>query len=62
MTIYQVLYCEAAHAHFKFHVHMIGVLHIYQYVKGKSSPITGQEWPRGFLEVKVPRFHDNSTG
>jgi len=26
------------------------------------SPITGLEWPRGFQEVKVPRFHDNGTG
>ena len=30
--------------------------------KGKSSPITGPEWPRGFQEVKVPRFRDNGTG
>jgi hypothetical protein len=30
--------------------------------KGKSSPVTGLEWPRGFQEVKVPRFHDNGTG
>jgi len=30
--------------------------------KAKSSPITGLEWPRGFQEVKVPRFHDNGTG
>ena len=28
----------------------------------KSSPVTGLKWPRGFQEVKVPRFHDNSTG
>ena len=28
----------------------------------KSSPGTGLEWPRGFQEVKVPRFHDNGTG
>ena len=28
----------------------------------KSSPVTGLEWPRGFQEVKVPRFHDNGTG
>jgi len=28
----------------------------------KSSPITGQGWPRGFQQVKVPRFHDNGTG
>jgi len=27
-----------------------------------SSPVTGPEWPRGFQEVKVPRFHDNGTG
>jgi len=27
-----------------------------------SSPITGLEWPGGFREVKVPRFHDNGTG
>ena len=30
--------------------------------KLKSSPVTGPEWPRGFQEVKVPRFHANSTG
>jgi hypothetical protein len=29
---------------------------------GTSSPVTGLEWPRGFQEVKVPRFHDNGTG
>jgi len=29
--------------------------------KGKSVPITGLEWPRGFQEVKVPRFRDNGT-
>jgi hypothetical protein len=28
----------------------------------KSSPITGLEWPRGFQEFKVPRFHDNGRG
>jgi hypothetical protein len=28
---------------------------------GKSSPVTGLEWPRGFQEVKVPRFLDNVT-
>jgi len=28
----------------------------------KSSPITALEWPRGFQEVKVPRYHDDSTG
>ena len=31
-------------------------------LKGKSSPVTGLEWPRGLQEVKVPRFHDNGTG
>ena len=30
--------------------------------KKESSPFTGLEWPRGFPEVKVPRFHDNGTG
>jgi hypothetical protein len=33
--------------------------------KGKGnavSAVTGLEWPRGFQEVKVPRFHDNGTG
>jgi len=29
--------------------------------KKKSSPVTGLEWPKGFQEVKVPRFHDNGT-
>jgi hypothetical protein len=28
----------------------------------KGSPVTGLEWPRGFQEVKVRRFHDNGTG
>ena len=28
----------------------------------ESSPVTVLEWPRGFQEVKVPRFHDNDTG
>jgi hypothetical protein len=27
-----------------------------------SSPVTGLKWPRGFQEVKVPRFHDSGTG
>jgi hypothetical protein len=27
-----------------------------------SSPVTGLKWPRGFQEVKVPRFLDNGTG
>ena len=31
-------------------------------LKKKISPFTGLEWPRGFQEVKVPRFHDNGTG
>jgi hypothetical protein len=32
------------------------------YMKGKSSPVTGLEWPRGFQVVTVPRFLDNGTG
>jgi hypothetical protein len=28
----------------------------------EKHPITGLEWPRGFQEVKVPRFHDSGTG
>jgi hypothetical protein len=32
------------------------------YTDYASSPVTGLEWPRGFQEVKVPRFHDNGTG
>jgi hypothetical protein len=31
-------------------------------VKVYSSAVTGLEWPRGFQQVKVPRFHDNGTG
>ena len=53
---------QYTYACFKFHVHMIGVMHIYQYIKVKSSAFTGLEWPRGFQEVKVSRFHDKSTG
>ena len=29
--------------------------------KSQISPVTGLEWPRGFQEVQVPRFHDNDT-
>jgi len=28
----------------------------------KISPVTGLEWPKGFQEVKFPRFRDNDTG
>ena len=27
-----------------------------------TFPVTGLEWPRGFQEVKVSRFHDNGAG
>ena len=30
--------------------------------KVKKQSRLGLEWPRGFQEVKVPRFHDNGTG
>jgi len=30
--------------------------------KIKIFPITGLDRPRGFQEVKVPRFRDNGTG
>jgi hypothetical protein len=30
--------------------------------KGKSNPVTGLEWPRGFQVVKVPRLRDNGAG
>jgi hypothetical protein len=33
-----------------------------RYTNVKLSPVRGLEWPRGFQEVKVPRFHDNGTG
>ena len=29
--------------------------------KGKAVPLQVWRWPRGFQEVKVPRFHDNGT-
>ena len=28
----------------------------------KGKAVAGLEWPRGFQEVKVPRFHGNGTG
>jgi hypothetical protein len=24
--------------------------------------VRGLEWPRGFQEIRVPRFHENGTG
>jgi hypothetical protein len=29
--------------------------------KKVKQSVTGLEWPRGFKEVKVPRFSDNGT-
>jgi hypothetical protein len=28
----------------------------------QRRPVTGLEWPRGFPEVKFPRFNDKGTG
>jgi len=28
----------------------------------KNCPVTDMDRPRGFQEVKVPRFHDNGAG
>jgi hypothetical protein len=35
---------------------------MYFHINKAVSAVTGLEWPRGFQEVKVPRFHDNGTG
>jgi hypothetical protein len=37
-------------------------IHKYGISAEQSCLVTGLEWPRGFQEVKVPRFHDNGTG
>jgi len=37
------------------------LVHREMMVKVKQS-VTALKWPRGFQEVKVPRFHDNGTG
>jgi len=39
---------------------IVETLGVYCGVK-QSSPVTGPEGPRGFQEVKVPRFRDNGT-
>ena len=44
-----------------FMVKRRGILRRMRNVNVKQS-LTGLEWPRGFREVKVPRFHDNGTG
>jgi hypothetical protein len=38
------------------------VFWIIRMTENVSSPVTGLEWPRGFQEVKVLRFHNNGTG
>ena len=43
-------------------VYLNNIIYFVQFSIHKSSPVTGLEWPRGFQEVKVPRFHDNGTG
>jgi hypothetical protein len=44
-------------------VHLLVIIKIIndarEKVKGTAVPL---EWPRGFQEVKVPRFHENGTG
>jgi len=37
---------------------MQNILFYNKFIK-KSSPITGLDRPRGSLEVRAPRFHDN---
>ena len=42
-----------------------GSINVKSYIKYNNniiSPFTGLQWPRGFQELKVPRFHDNGTG
>jgi len=41
---------------------IIKIIKMKYFWKCKSSPIRGLEGPRGFQEVKVPRFRDNGTG
>jgi len=36
----------------KLHVHLVTA----------GFFVAGLEWPRGFQEIKVPKFHDNGTG
>jgi len=47
---------------YKLMVHMYIVKNTTIFLIVKSSPVTVLEWPRGFQDVKVPRFHDNGTG
>ena len=42
-------------------VSALAVCYVFAAVK-KICPVGGLEWPRGFQEVKVPRFRDNGTG
>ena len=43
--------------------HLLSITNFSYCIIGKrqSSPVTGLEWPRGFQEVKVPRFYYNGT-
>ena len=36
--------------------------HAVNRVHGKTTQVPEYQGPRGFQEVKVPRFHDNGTG
>jgi len=42
--------------------YIFGPVDHHQALKRKISPVTGLVCPRGFQEVKVPRFHDTGTG
>ena len=37
-------------------------MHNEGFIISKITPVTGLDRPRGFQEVKVPRFRDNGTG
>jgi hypothetical protein len=55
---YIIQYTAIACSHY---VKAAEVKNILLCMKGSTGK-AGLEWPRGFQEVKVPRFHDNGTG
>jgi hypothetical protein len=58
------LQLNVKHRRFKRCSNIQSVIHKKELIKkGKAvSAVTGLEWPTGFQEVKVPRFHDNGRG
>ena len=57
---FSVIECEKKHGGEKNYLFIYMCIYMFIYIE--KRPVTVLEWPRGFQEVKVPKFHCNGTG